>query len=88
VANAAVRIFLRPCWAINAWCNPSRTSRGFVPWCAASVRSVKRARAVSLAPQVEDLNLPGRFAVRTGMDWPAVREQQLDPAFSGALSDP
>ena len=33
---------------------------------------------------VEDVSLHGRFAVRTGMEWPAVRELQLDSAFSGA----
>jgi len=27
---------------------------------------------------VEDPSPPGRFAVRTGMEWPAVREHQLD----------
>jgi hypothetical protein len=32
---------------------------------------------------VEDVSLPGRFAVRTGMEWPAVRELQLDPASVG-----
>jgi hypothetical protein len=26
----------------------------------------------------------GRFAVRTGMEWPAVRDQPLDPALGGA----
>ena len=33
---------------------------------------------------VEDVSLLGRCAVRTGMEWPAVREQPLDPAFGGA----